>query len=331
MINDYHKNCPVCGQKMIKKGKQKDGKQKWYCHRCKKYHSFSRKDLKDKANFNMYIDYSVNGHNHEFFDMPKSTFFRNIKPFRGLKIKALPKLDDHCDYLHLDAIYKQREYCHLIAKDSKHTVAYKECKNENAKSWGEFIKDIPAPKYVVCDGQKGLIKAIKLYWPNTIIQICLFHVNLTCKHKLTLHPKTTPGQELKIIANAITKIKTMEQAEEWIDTLYNFEAKYKDYINEKTISPNKRWQYTHRRLRSCVRYLKRLHERGQLFCFLLEDKFRLPKTNNSIEGGTNSVIRKKCRSHPGMNKENYRQLIKLVILSQSKYYNSPRLGDIFET
>ena len=326
-----HRKCPVCGQKMIKKGKRKSGKQKWYCKHCRKYHSFKRKDLTEKADLKMYCDYVLKGHNHEFYDMPKSKFFRKIKKFRSLTIRS-PKISPIPEnYLHLDGIYKNRDYCHLIVKSKDGIIAFKECKTENSEHWGSVLVNIPPPNYVIIDGQKGMNKAIKLYWPDTKIQICLFHVKSTVKHKLTSRPKLEAGKELKFIADAIINVKTKSQAEKWWIVFNDFLQQYKDFINEKVKSEGKRPWYKHRSLRSCIRYLKRLYEKGQLFLYTEVTDFILPRTNNKMEGGTNSVIKRKSRLHPGMNRDNLRQLIKIVLMSQTKTYNSDRLGDIFDT
>ena len=326
-----HRKCPVCGQKMIQKDKWKSGKQKWYCKHCKKYHSFKRKDLNKTSNLKIYRDYILKGHNYEYYEMSKATFYRKIKPFRSLIVKTpeispIPEL-----YLHLDGLYKKREYCHLIVKAKKGVITFKEVKSENSENWGSVLSKIPSPKYVICDCQKGLNKALKLYWPNTRIQICLFHVKMTVRHKLTTKPKLEVGKMLKIIADAIQNVKTKAQAEKWGLVFYDFLTENKDFINEKAKTEGKRSRYKHRSLRSCIRYLKKLYEGGQLFLYTEVNDCELPKTNNKMEGGTNSVAKKKGRAHPGMRKDNLRQLYKIVFVSQTKTYNPNRLGDMFET
>ena len=63
-----------------------------------------------------------------------------------------------------------------------------------------------------CDGQNGLIKAIKSVWFNTKIQRCLFHVWMNVRQKLTLNPETQADQELLCLSRKLLKIKSIEHA-----------------------------------------------------------------------------------------------------------------------
>ena len=70
-------------------------------------------------------------------------------------------------------------------------------------------------KYVFCDDQNGLIKAIKSIWFNVKIQRCLFHVWMIVTQKLTLNPRTQAGQELLCLSRELLKIKSIEHANNW--------------------------------------------------------------------------------------------------------------------
>ena len=75
------------------------------------------------------------------------------------------------------------------------------------KQLKKFSKNFNEPEYVVCDGENGLIKAIKSIWFNTKIQRCLFHVWMNVRQKLTLNPETQAGQELLYLTRELLKIE----------------------------------------------------------------------------------------------------------------------------
>ena len=59
------------------------------------------------------------------------------------------------------------------------------------------MKKFKPPKYVVCDGQNNLLKAIDKVWNKTLVQQCQFHIIINGRHKLTKHPKTIQGKQLR--------------------------------------------------------------------------------------------------------------------------------------
>ena len=66
-----------------------------------------------------------------------------------------------------------------------------------------FLKEIKPPKYVVCDGQNGLLKAIDKVCNKTLVQQCQFHIIMNGRHKLTKHPKTIQGKQLRKLSQNI--------------------------------------------------------------------------------------------------------------------------------
>jgi len=68
----------------------------------------------------------------------------------------------------------------------------------------------------VCDGQKGMIKAIKLRWPGVIIQRCQFHVIHQVNILLTKYPETLAAQTFKKLVGSIILVKTKDDLKIWL-------------------------------------------------------------------------------------------------------------------
>lgn len=101
---------------------------------------------------------------------------------------------------------------------------------------------------------------------------------------------------------------------------------YGDFIRERTYADNPRlgqrkWRYTHERLRSAYRQLAKLVRDEQLFSYLDEQLLQqanqpIPRTTNYVEGGINSQLRTKLKLHRGMSKEHQRRLVEWYLYSR---------------
>lgn len=153
----------------------------------------------------------------------------------------------------------------LIARTTTHVIAWHWVPYESNEYWTELLLLIPAPVYVICDGQKGMLKAVQTIWPATIVQRCRFHAWLNVKSKLTLHPETIAGQQLLGLTRELLHVHTKRQARHWKRQLKQWYRKHGYYIAEKTVTSNpgarkRRWRYTHARLRSAYRQLHTIQD-----------------------------------------------------------------------
>ena len=84
----------------------------------------------------------------------------------------------------------------MLAKTKNKIVSWKFVKRETYNSWKDFFEQLKGhPDVIVCDGQKGMLKAIKEVYPRVIIQRCQFHVLQRNKVLLTQNPETRPTIE----------------------------------------------------------------------------------------------------------------------------------------
>ena len=202
----------------------------------------------------------------------------------------------------IDGIRIGDQVC-LIARTTSYVIAWAWAERENSTNWALLLQLLPAPQFVVCDGQKGMLKALAICWPATVVQRCRFHVWLNTKSKLTLRPASLAGQELLSLSRKLLYVRTRRQARRWKRSLKHWYRKHAGYVTERTVKDNPKprqrsWRYTHARLRSAYYQLNKQAED------LLRSSYRphpeLPSTTNHLEGGINSPIRTKLKLHRGM-------------------------------
>ena len=70
---------------------------------------------------------------------------------------------------------------------------------------------------VVADGGSGFAEAVRETRPRTGAQRCTFHAFSQVKRYTTTRPKLQAGRELYLIALNLMGIKTLRQAELWVE------------------------------------------------------------------------------------------------------------------
>lgn len=154
------------------------------------------------------------------------------------------------------------------------------------------------PECVVCDGQKGLLKAVRAAFPSAAIQRCVIHVHRQAMSWLTRNPQTEAGREIRRLVSALLPVRDAGGRDEWLGRLRSWEERHADFLKERTFGDGGRWWYTHRKLRA-VRSLVR-NAAPNLFRYI--DDPGVPRTSNHVEGGLNARIKELLRSHRGITK-----------------------------
>nr|WP_033398794.1 transposase [Riemerella columbina] len=143
---------------------------------------------------------------------------------------------------------------------------------------------------IVCDGRKGLIQSFE----DISVQMCQFHQAAIIRRYLTKNPKLEAAKELMQVVDLMkqTDKESFEGALElWFD-------KWKDFLNERTINPiTQKSFYTHKRLRSAFRSLKR--NLPWLFTWYDYIELNIPNTTNAIDGHF-ADLKNKLRNHNGL-------------------------------
>jgi transposase-like protein len=145
------------------------------------------------------------------------------------------KIEDEYEDLILDAIYlkvksprKSKEKCILVAygirtDGVRELIDYKiAAKGESQTAWENFLTGLyhrglegKKLKLVVTDGNKGLINAVELVWPNALRQRCWAHKIRNVANYLPKKTRYECVREMRKIYEAKDKMEAIKRFREW--------------------------------------------------------------------------------------------------------------------
>jgi hypothetical protein len=158
-------------------------------------------------------------------------------------------------------------------------------------------------KAAIIDGRPGIID---VFW-DVPVQMCHFHQIAIIKRYLTSRPKLTAGKQLRQISLKITK----SNEDEMRGYLIAWHDEWSELLKEKTYHPDsKRWSYTHRRLRSAYRSIKR--NLPILYTYQKLPELKLPNTTNSLDGSF-AHLKDMLRIHRGLKRSRKEKLINEIL------------------
>lgn len=301
-------------------GKHRNGKSRFRCPNCGSNGTRLRVDLTDKYRRQLYEKWLLSKFTLSDFGkqygVTRQTIDRWLLPFRDEEIIPNCHLTQN-DVFIIDGYYVEYGATVLIAQNPQNQiVGWYFTYAENASTWIAFLNGISAfPRAVVCDGQKGMFKAIKLRYPGVIIQRCQFHVIHQINLLLTKHPETEAARKLKYLVNQITKVKTKDGLKTWLISYKSWYLQYQLFLKERTyqekLTPTgrRKWHYTHGHLHASHSHLK--NALPNLFQHLRYPQ--IPNTTNRIEGGINAQLQRLIDDHRGTKLLQRRQIIALLL------------------
>ena len=296
-------NCPICNCKCIKHGKIKSGSQRWFCKSCKL--AFTPKIDNDTKQLQQFLNWLFSKEVQSNMSGGGRTFRRKTSKFWDIWVMS-PKIEESKDVLYLDGIYLSRKSCILICCDKEHVLGWYVCRYEHSGAWEALMSRIAEPKVVVSDGGKGFRKALKRKWPKAKHQRCVFHVFSQVKRYTTSRPNTLAGLELYALARDLFDVKSIEDSKIWVNRFTGWIVKHKRFLSEVTYDENGKPRPKHERLIKAEKSILRLLNDNTLFTYLDEElraEFKVPSTNNRIEGGVNACLREMLHNHRGLSVE----------------------------
>jgi len=334
-LTNGQRYCKVCGTKLQKNGIE-CGKQRWRCPDCKTARVLPRQDVSSRNS----------EQTHQHYLLGKQTA-KEVAKSAGISLSTLARRRNTTRY-GKDSFYRRptitgEVYPYIaidatglnveivaIVRDKLYTRNWRFAPYESSLVWTETLSELPRPGGIICDGQKGILKAVSTLWgDDMVIQRCHFHVKQNMRAKLTNHPESAAGIDLKRLINCLPATKNELQMAIFIGIFYALYDVYENFLNEKTYSHHilnsfgsltkRRWFYTHRRVRSAYRQISNLIEQDQLFAYITHPELGLPATNNLLEGGLNARLSELLRVHRGMPPERQRQLVSEYLFSRSEH------------
>ncbi len=150
------------------------------------------------------------------------------------------------------------------------------------------------PAFITTDGERSVIRAMQQVWPQAKLQRCLYHIQHEGMRWLRAHPKTEAGKCLRDILSRLSRIKTPEESEAFVNEYNVWLDNYKDFV--------------HSLPRGVIAY-KDLKRTMVLINNALPDMFHYLKhkhvhsTTNALEG-FHSRLKADYRRHRGLSKTN---------------------------
>jgi len=172
---------------------------------------------------------------------------------------------------------------------------------QDACAWFSDLKHRSLnPVFITTDGERSVIRAMKLVWPEAKLQRCLYHIQHEGLRWLRTYPKTNAGKALRAILSKLNQIKTVEERDEFIIKYHAWADKYKSNI--ASLSP------TTIAFKDLKRTMVLIENALPQMFYFLDDK-NVPATTNSLEG-YHSRLKADYRRHRGLSKEHRIQYLK---------------------
>ena len=195
----------------------------------------------------------------------------------------------------MDCVFFGRTSGYLVVRDPhrKENVYWSEieretldeyrCARDTLESLGFVIKA------VVTDGKPG----VRPLYKKLPVQMCHFHQKAIITRYLTMRPKLQAGIELRALVHSLPEA----DEESFTKELTTWHEKWREFLCERTVNQETgKWHYTHKRLRSAHRSLKK--HLPYLFTYKRYPELNIPNTTNGLEGSF-AYLKELVRVHRG--------------------------------
>jgi hypothetical protein len=231
-----------------------------------------------------------------------SRYFDVLQPFTGEII-----IPDHPVAVVIDATFFSRHDGVLVARAEGKNLLWKEIESEKADHYSEVLNTLWAAgthfAAFVIDGRRGVREKLMGQYPDVPIQFCQFHQLAIVKRYLSSRPKLRAGRELRRIALTLTRTNR----ETFSRAVNDWHERWNHFLKERTFNPlNRKYHYTHSRLRSAYRSL--ITNLPWLFTFRDHPGLRIPNTTNSCDGSF-AHWKNKLKIHRGLSRERRRKMM----------------------
>ena len=304
-ISGPRKRCSECSKLMRRHGKTAVGKTRWRCVDCRTSSVRKNKNNRQRQRLSLFVSWLTS--KDALSDIARDvgvsvqTLIKWFHPFWDTPPQPVPSVGVRVLILDATSVVK-RKLMLLIAGDGDgHVpVSWVDAPRECYDSWVVFLTGLSwaavTPAYIVCDGQRGLLKAIRHVYPQAKIQRCLIHIIRQASAWLTQCPRTQAGRELLALVKRLSHIQTKRQKRRWVRLFHCWDRRHNTFLKDRSYGPRGHWWYTHRRLRGTRSLLK--NALPDLFRFVTDPT--IPKTSNHVEGGLNARLKELFRCHRGL-------------------------------
>lgn len=324
--------CPSCSSRLIKWGKSRSGKQRFYCCVCGQSRlRFGGQVLRRRRMFLLFREYVLYGATYERLAYRSDFSIRYLwhwfSKFLDERAPDIPKFDQtgmETAYLLIDGLWFGRYFVLMVYRQSKNLLILKisTAKREVGTKIAKDLKALVALDYrfsgIVSDDGTGIGKAVKEVFPHVPHQICLAHMHRRAISMLGAKPKEACVQELKTLADWVWKIESQEALRWWVQQLLKWDHENFDYLQEYRVDQTGHWWYVHKGTRKALNVLL---EMGKV-CFTFLSHPGMPKTTNEIEAQFGH-LGKRWQEHQGLKKTRWQNFLSWFVY----FYNQKKLAE----
>lgn len=313
--------CKRCGTKLRKNGTQQNGKQRWRCLRCGTARIRQRRDTIFRNELKGFVSYLLCMTARNKRNGSLATQSRRNVPYWQVMPEPFVTGEVYA-FVVADATSVGKGVAGILRSET-HVLTWNHGVRENSELWLRVFGTIPRPSAVVCDGQKGILKALKLLWPDVVIQRCLVHVERNMHTKLTRRPKSEAGQGIQQLVDQLFLVRTADDMAEFVALFLALYDRHETFLKQRTMNTDPtsshKWWYTHRSVRSAYRQIDQLIRDDQLFAFITHPELNLPRDSNGLEGGVNSPLKELLHRHRGLTAMHQKRLADWYLDSRTEY------------
>jgi len=204
-----------------------------------------------------------------------------------------------------DATYFHKDGCllNLMNGRDQKIIAHLYVKKESfqeAYPWFSNLKHQGlTPGFITTDGERSILRAMRLVWPGAKFQRCLYHLQREGMRWLRTYPKTEAGKELRALLSQLSWIKNITQRDAFIQRYEEWLKTFQAYVHSLP-----RTTVAHKDLQRTIVLIN--NALPDMFHFL-EDR-NVYSTTNPLEG-FHSRLKASYQRHRGLSKEHRIQYI----------------------
>jgi hypothetical protein len=209
----------------------------------------------------------------------------------------------------MDCVFFGRKNGYLVVRDPhrKCNIYWSEIQSETLDEYRYARDTLESMGFniaaVVADGKPGL----KPLFEDIPIQMCHFHQKAIITRYLTSRPRLQAGIELRKLVHNLGQMDEQSFAEK----LQIWHCNWSEFLSERTVNPETgKWHYTHKRLRSAYKSLKK--HQPHLYTYQRHLELAIPNTTNGLEGSF-SYLKELVRVHRGMKLDLKRKIIDSIL------------------
>jgi hypothetical protein len=210
----------------------------------------------------------------------------------------------------IDAFYFSRGDGVLVCRTLEKVLYWKQIATERIDDYIACLNTIAAMGrtvlVAVIDGRRGVRQALLAL--GIRVQCCQFHEMLTIKRYIPGRAKTEAARTLRAIAFRICESISIQ-----METALNvWQVMYGEFLSERTYNTTnkRRWQYTHRRLRSAFRSLQT--NLPWLYTYERYPQLQIPNTTNHCDG-LFSHVEERIGLHRGLSKARRKKMLDYLL------------------